>query len=130
MDHPGAYARRVLVNLALDGRRKRSRRNVELHTSDAQASSPGPDRTILRPEARVDLRAALDELPAQQQAVLVLRYYLDLPENEVAAPLDCPPGTVKRGASRGLVGCAWRSKTPPGEAAGTQTFPKARRAIP
>jgi DNA-directed RNA polymerase specialized sigma24 family protein len=34
--------------------------------------------------------------------VLVLRYYLDLPETEIAAALKCSTGTVKSTASRGL----------------------------
>ena len=46
--------------------------------------------------------AALGTLPPRQRAVLVLRYFLDLPEAEVAAALKCSLGTVKSTASRGL----------------------------
>jgi RNA polymerase sigma factor (sigma-70 family) len=45
---------------------------------------------------------ALADLPPRQRAVLVLRYFLDLPEAEVAAALKCSLGTVKSTASRGL----------------------------
>ena len=45
---------------------------------------------------------ALAALPPRQRAVLVLRYFLDLPEAEVAAALKCSLGTVKSTASRGL----------------------------
>jgi RNA polymerase sigma-70 factor (sigma-E family) len=128
MDHPGAYARRVLVNLALDGRLKRSRRYVELQGSDGQASPLGPDRTIVRLEAHADLLAALADLPVQQRAVLVLRYYLDLPENEIAAVLDCPPGTVKSSASRGLQRLRATLEGSSAEAAEPKP-PNARRAI-
>ena len=45
---------------------------------------------------------ALAMLPPRQRAVLVLRYFLDLPEAEVAAAMKCSLGTVKSTASRGL----------------------------
>ena len=47
--------------------------------------------------------AALAALPPQQRAVLVLRYYLDLSEAEIARTLDCRVGTVKSQTARGLV---------------------------
>jgi RNA polymerase sigma factor (sigma-70 family) len=46
--------------------------------------------------------AALARLPQRQRAVLVLRYFADLPEAEVAAILGCSPGSVKTHAHRGL----------------------------
>ncbi len=48
------------------------------------------------------VRQALQVLPRQQRAVLLLRYYADLPEAEVADLLGCSPGTVKTHAHRGL----------------------------
>jgi RNA polymerase sigma factor (sigma-70 family) len=39
-------------------------------------------------------------LPTRQRAVLVLRYYADLSEAEIAAALDCRPGTVRSLAAR------------------------------
>jgi len=50
------------------------------------------------------VRQALQALPRQQRAVLVLRYYADLPEAEIADLLGCSPGTVKTHAHRGLRG--------------------------
>jgi RNA polymerase sigma factor (sigma-70 family) len=41
-------------------------------------------------------------LPARQRAVLVLRYFNDLTEAQVADVLGCSPGTVKSSSSRGL----------------------------
>ena len=46
--------------------------------------------------------AALATLPPRQRAVLVLRYYEDLPEAEIARVLDVSPGTVKSQAAKGL----------------------------
>ena len=98
MEHPAAYARRILVNLALDGSVKRSRRRDEL-----SAASPGEAAAPALPLDRHDeLHAALVALPPRQRAVLVLRYYLDLPEAEFAAVLECSLGTVKSTASRAL----------------------------
>jgi len=51
---------------------------------------------------RVDLNRALATLPRRQREVVLLRYVVDLPENEVARQLSCSPGTVKTHASRGL----------------------------
>ncbi|HEX2039468.1 MAG TPA: sigma-70 family RNA polymerase sigma factor [Acidimicrobiales bacterium] len=44
----------------------------------------------------------LRRLPYRQRAVLVLRYYEDLSEAEIADVLDCRPGTVKSAANRAL----------------------------
>ncbi len=53
-------------------------------------------------DTRSELIAALGTLPPRQRAVLVLRYFVDLPETDVAAILGCSLGTVKSTASRAL----------------------------
>ena len=53
-------------------------------------------------DARDELFQALGQLPPRQRAVLVLRYFNDLTEAQVAEVLGCSPGTVKSSASRGL----------------------------
>jgi RNA polymerase sigma-70 factor (sigma-E family) len=98
MDHPGGYARRVLINLALRESSKRSRRRAEL--SETRPSDPAAPAMPLGNHD--ELHAALVALPPRQRAVLVLRYFLDLPEAEVAGALQCSLGTVKSTASRGL----------------------------
>jgi RNA polymerase sigma-70 factor (sigma-E family) len=93
-----AYARTTMIRLAS---RWRSRR-----WTDEVASADVPDRDTPDHAEHVDeavrVRAALQALPWSQRAVLVLRYYDDLPESEVAAILSCRVGTVKSRASRGL----------------------------
>jgi RNA polymerase sigma-70 factor (sigma-E family) len=100
MKHPGAYARRVLFNLILDDRRARRRRHEELR--DGALPDQQQDAATTQPEERLDLLQALEALPPRQRAILVLRYFGDLPESEIAATLECAPGTVKSGAARGL----------------------------
>ena len=98
MDHPAAYARRILVNLALRGSSKRSRHRAEL--GEAPPGAPAVPAGPL--DNHDELHAALIALPPRTRAVLVLRYFLDLPEAEVATALGCSLGTVKSTASRGL----------------------------
>lgn len=98
MSHPEAYARRILVNLALRGSQKRSRRRTELREARPVELSAAAAQV----DGHEELHAALAALPPRQRAVLVLRYFLDLPESEVAATLQCSLGTVKSSASRGL----------------------------
>jgi RNA polymerase sigma-70 factor (sigma-E family) len=106
MDHPAAYARRILVNLAIDGAPHRARRNGELGLAGIAGQPDVPDSSAELALRAVDeqagLAAALAGLPPRQRAVIVLRYWEDLPEAEVAVILGCSVGTVKSTASRGL----------------------------
>ena len=103
MEYPLAYARRILVNLVLDGARNRRRHEAAGTLEDAP---PVADQSSLRMISGIDDRSefrwALATLPARQRAVLILRYWDDLPEHEVAEILRCPVGTVKSNASRGV----------------------------
>jgi RNA polymerase sigma-70 factor (sigma-E family) len=88
-----AYVRKVMSRLAWRARRlplRTSLDRVEPVTADiADASSE-----------QSDLRTALRGLPRQQRVVLVLRYWQDLSEAEIAELLGCRQGTVKSRASR------------------------------
>jgi RNA polymerase sigma factor (sigma-70 family) len=53
-------------------------------------------------EDRELLWRALGRLPERQRVAIVLRFYEDLPEAQVADILRCRPGTVKSRVSRGL----------------------------
>ncbi len=102
MDHPAAYAHRVLVNLVLHDAGRRSRRRTELWPNDsaAEAADESAARALLEVDDVAEFRWALAQLPARQRAVLVLRYWADLPVAEVADMLGCSEGTVKSTASR------------------------------
>ncbi|GAA0365081.1 SigE family RNA polymerase sigma factor [Micromonospora gifhornensis] len=97
-DAPGAYVRRTMINTAVSWRRRR--RTIEVPLLDADTIAT-PD-AYQHAESRHQLLAALRRLPPRMRAVLVLRYFEDLSEADVARLLDCSTGTVKSQASRGL----------------------------
>ena len=103
MEHPAAYARRVLVNLALDGAKRRSRERAELKAPEGgqEHSDESAAHALRQVDDLAEFRWALAQVPAGQRAVLVLRYWEDLAVAEVAEILGCSTGTVKSAASRG-----------------------------
>jgi RNA polymerase sigma-70 factor (sigma-E family) len=101
MDQPRAYARRILVNLAVDGSKGRARRRRELEPPPAGLLERAAD-PLAALDSRAELFDALAQLPRRQRAVLVLRYFHDLTEAQAAEVLGCSPGTVKSTTSRGL----------------------------
>lgn len=93
VDHPKAYLRRSIVNQCQNWQRKERTRREKLPLLAEHATEEA------RPS---ELGDAIGRLPARQRAVLVLRYYCDLTESEIAAALGCRRGTVKSLASRAL----------------------------
>jgi RNA polymerase sigma-70 factor (sigma-E family) len=95
-ERPGAYARTVLVNR----RRSLLRRSmvVQKHAEMLRSEDYRPDFG----EEGMLLWDAIGSLPKRQRAALVLRFYEDLPESEIAQILDAPVGTVKSLVHRGL----------------------------
>jgi RNA polymerase sigma-70 factor (sigma-E family) len=99
---PGAfdgYLRRTIVNLSNDVFRRRAveRSYVERHT--AELREVHTDRDVAAYES---MRTALLSLPQRQRAAIVLRYYEDLHESEIADLLRCRPATVRSLVARGL----------------------------
>ncbi|MEA2461556.1 MAG: hypothetical protein QOH90_1733 [Actinomycetota bacterium] len=91
LEHPHAYLRQIVVNLCRSRFRRQKvegRVNALVHRGE-RAPAP-PDH-----ESRLDLWAAVRELPERQRACVVLRYLEDMQEQEVADVLDCSVGTVK-----------------------------------
>ena len=96
----GAYMRQVVVNLAA----RRWRRRVLGHRRDHAALdwlTAAPEETDVLVERDRTLRAVMG-LPVRRRAVVVLRFYEDLPLAEIAAVLNVSEGTVKSQLSRGL----------------------------
>jgi RNA polymerase sigma-70 factor (sigma-E family) len=87
-----AYLCRTVVNLC----RSRLRRwAVELRANEASGGARPWERDELRSVVHNEVWEAVRRLPPRQRAAVVLRYYLDLSEREVAETLRCSPGTVK-----------------------------------
>ena len=96
---PDAYVRQIVINE--NRNRFRKHRVAEQLTDSVLIDVPWTDATHESDE-RSALIAALQRLGPRQRAVIVLRYWLDLTEQETAAALNCSVGTVKSQASRAL----------------------------
>jgi RNA polymerase sigma factor (sigma-70 family) len=94
VDNPRAYLRVTIANLVRRHRRRETRRS-QVHRIVAE-------RELVTPSAN-ELFDVVVKLPMKQRIVIVLRYYEGLSEAEIAAALNCAPGTVKSLASRALV---------------------------
>jgi RNA polymerase sigma-70 factor (sigma-E family) len=97
-DSPEAYVRRMAVNEVLNHHRTAAARRESTRPDLPETASSTDDPQLTRDEV---WRAVLT-LPPRQRAVLVLRYYEDLSEHEIAEVLGCRPGTVKSQASAAL----------------------------
>lgn len=93
---PGAiegYVRQAILTIFVDGYRRRERWRKRVHLLATPETQDGPDAVS---GEGVEVRAALADLPPQQRACVVLRYYDDLPVQEVAERLGIGLGTAKR----------------------------------
>jgi RNA polymerase sigma-70 factor (sigma-E family) len=104
---PEAYVRRIVINENLN--RFRKHRVAERLTGALSGSLAGSlsgslagSDAIRQYDDRSALIAALQRLGPRQRAVIVLRYWMDLTEAEIAAALGCSVGTVKSQAARAL----------------------------
>lgn len=93
-----AYTRRIVVNLFLNGKRRWREVSTDSPPEVAAAGVPSDVQT----DERLDLVAALAKLPARQRAIVVLRFFDDLPVAEVAHQLDIAEGTVRSQTARAL----------------------------
>jgi RNA polymerase sigma factor (sigma-70 family) len=87
VDYPITYVRIAVVNLC----RSYGRRRV-LERRHAAVTGGEP---VLFDATAIAVRGALSALTPRQRAAVILRYYEDLPEREIARVLGCRPGTVK-----------------------------------
>ena len=94
-----AYLRRAVVNLAKNHFRRRAVERAFLDRARPNDRTPGHEQPV------VDRRAtmtALAKLPQRQRAAIVLRFYEDLSEDEIARILRCRNGTVRSLVTRGV----------------------------
>ena len=94
LDRPGGYLRTAVVNGCAQVLRRRS-----VEDRHRPVTLEIPDEI---PERLIELRAALDRLTDRQRIVMVLRYFVDVPDDEIAQTLDVRPSTVRSLARRAL----------------------------
>jgi len=97
LENAGAYVRAAVVNACRSERRRRAARR----RADERAERPRDALPAVEPADESVLRA-VRALPAKRRAVVVLRFYEDLPEAEIADILGVRVGTVKSTLSRAL----------------------------
>jgi RNA polymerase sigma-70 factor (sigma-E family) len=98
MGAPAAYLRKAMVHEHLSGVRRLGRRVRTTSLADHDVAADASTSV----EQRDATWRLLATLPRQQRAVLVLRFYEDLPDREIAETLGCSEPTVRSNASRAL----------------------------
>ncbi|MGI5486928.1 SigE family RNA polymerase sigma factor [Microtetraspora malaysiensis] len=97
-DNPDPYVYRILTNTHASWWRRRWR--AEVPAADLPDTPVADEADLVG--ARDAVRQAVDGLPPRQRAVIVLRYFADLPDTEIGEILGCSVATVRSQASRAL----------------------------
>lgn len=98
-DVPLAYVRRSMANGFVNSTRRPWRREVAVEYLPEHPDDSNPQGRL---DDRDELWSLLRTLPVRQRTALVMRYFHDLPDGEIAAALGCREGTVRSLISRGL----------------------------
>ena len=97
-----AYLRSIVLNLARDQNR-RGLLSLRHQDSMVDRRTPeAPEERVLRTESQIQVIDALNSLPPRQRDCLVLRFYSELTEKEIAATLNISPNSVKTHCQRGM----------------------------
>jgi RNA polymerase sigma-70 factor (sigma-E family) len=99
IDKAAHYLRRTVMNRSRSLLRHRA--VVDKHLPASEPDMPSAEQAAIARLQRAAVIAALRTLPARQREALVLRYYLDLPEEQVAATMRISQGAVKSHTARG-----------------------------
>ena len=105
------YLRVAVLNGSRSQLRRRLVRSRRQHTTEP--TMPSPEAAAVQHAERQELLRHLAGLPRRQRQVLVLRYYLDQSEAEIASTLSISTGSVKQHASRGLAALTARMEMLP-----------------
>jgi len=120
----------IATNVAIDGMRRRKQLQVvslnqKLDCADGRCEELGavavadnrcePSQEVIRAEQKEQVQRAVESLPANQRATLVLAYYQQLKYREVAEVMGCSIGTVKAQMYRALKTLAQRLPDVSGE---------------
>lgn len=101
MASPGGYVRSMVTSRFVDQRRRigRARSRTTLVAQPPERPTDGGEGAV---DDQDQLTRLLSILTARQKAALVLRYYLDLPDRDIARELGCTRPTVRSLIARGL----------------------------
>jgi len=91
----GAYLRRTVVNMCMSHHRRQ--KVARAYAQRERARVNGRVQTVGLPDLETtdEVRTALAELPDRQRAAIVLRYYADLSEEQIAHSLGCSVGAAR-----------------------------------
>lgn len=95
LERPGAYLRTTVINGCAQALRRRDAEGRAL-------AARMPREVVELPSRLVELRDALDRLSERQRIVVVLRYFVDIPDHEIAELLGVRPSTVRSLVRRAL----------------------------
>jgi RNA polymerase sigma-70 factor (sigma-E family) len=102
LDAPDHYVKRMITNEYLSWRRRRAARDIVSAHSTLEAIGPPVGDPAHQHAEREAMRARIATLPRKQRAAIVLRYYEDNTDDEIAKVLGCSAGTVRSHISRAL----------------------------
>jgi RNA polymerase sigma-70 factor (sigma-E family) len=100
VEHLDAYVRRVMYHEQVAWWRRLAGKRED--ATDRLPDRPAPGDEADRATLRLSVALALRELPIRQRTALVLRYFEDLPESQVATIMGCSVGTVRSHTARAL----------------------------
>jgi RNA polymerase sigma-70 factor (sigma-E family) len=109
LPHPLAYLRASVLNGCRTALRRRSRADRRLHCL-SEAPSESAETSALVSEEQLAVARAIRDLPDRQREALVLRYYLDMSEADVAEAMRISRGAVKSATSRALAAVGRRMR--------------------
>jgi RNA polymerase sigma-70 factor (sigma-E family) len=102
IDRPAAYLRSAVLNGCRSQLRRHRVRDRHAARRTVPPAMAGPESTALAHDDHDRVMAALRTLPGRQREAVVLRYYLDLNEADIAAAMGVSAGSVKTHLHRGL----------------------------
>ena len=97
-----AYLRSIVLNLCRDHNRRGLMSLRHSESSSSEQTAPGADDVAVRNERQAEVIDALHALSTRQKQCLVLRFYLEYSEREIADTLGISPNSVKTHCRRGL----------------------------
>jgi len=112
-DNALPYVRSAVINRCRSELRRQARLQRRADQSHRPPDPESPEQAAILGEEHRNVLAALQRLPDRQRESLILRYFLDLPEPEIATAMGISQGTVKSTTSRALAALARQLKERP-----------------